>query len=77
MISDAQRENIRVVLKELINLWDNRVDLYGDVVFGSAVAKGYDKKWRNVTSFLFPMHKDEVRSTGLQAEYGDFEVVKA
>lgn len=75
MLSDAQRENTKVVLKELFSLWDNRAGLYGDVVFGSTVARGHDKKWRNVTSFLFPMHKAEVRSTGLQADYGDFKVV--
>jgi hypothetical protein len=75
MISDAQRENTKAVLKELFSLWDSRAGLYGDVFFGSAVARGYDKKWRNVTSFLFPMHKSELRPAGLQADYGDFKLV--
>ena len=75
-ISDAQRENTKIVLKELFSLWDKRSALYGHVFFASAVGKGYDKKkWRNVTSFLLPMHRDEVRSVGLQADYGDFKVV--
>jgi hypothetical protein len=75
-ISDAQRENSKIVLKELFSLWDKRSALYGNVFFASAVGKGYDKKkWRNVTSFLLPMHRDEVRSVGLQADYGDFKVV--
>jgi Putative DNA-binding domain len=75
-ISDAQRENTKLVLKELFSLWDKRSGLYGNVFFASAVGKGYDKKkWRNVTSFLLPMHRDEVRSVGLQADYGDFKVV--
>src|SRR5258708_7656366 len=75
-ISDAQRENTKPVLKELFNLWDNRSGLYGKVVFGSAIAKAHDKKWRNVTSFLLPMHKDEVRSIGIDADYGDFRIVE-
>lgn len=75
MLGDSQRENTKAVLKELFSLWDRRADLYGKVFFGSAVAKGYDKKWRNVTSFLFPMHKSEVRSAGLRADYGDFKIV--
>jgi hypothetical protein len=76
MISDAQRENTKLVLKELFSLWDKRSGLYGNVFFDSAVGKGYDKKkWRNVTSFLLPMHRDEVRSVGLEADYGDFKVV--
>jgi len=75
MLGDAQRENTKVVLKELFSLWDNRAGLYGDVFFGSAVAMGRDKKWRNVISFLLPMHKFEVRSAGLQADYGDFKIV--
>jgi len=75
-ISDAQRENTKIVLKELFSLWDKRSALYGNVFFASAVGKGYNKKkWRNVTSFLLPMHRDEVRSVGLQADYGDFKVV--
>jgi len=52
MIPEAQRENTKPVLKELFSLWDNRSGLYGKVVFGSAIAKAPDKKWRNVTSFL-------------------------
>ncbi len=76
MISEAQRENTKIVLKELFSLWDNRSGLYGNVLFGSAIARGHDKKWRNVTSFLFPMHKTEIRSVGLQADYGDFKLVE-
>jgi hypothetical protein len=75
MLGDAQRENTKAVLKELFSLWDNRAGLYGDVFFGSAIAMGYDKKWRNLTSFLLPMHKSEVRPSGLQADYGDFKLV--
>jgi hypothetical protein len=75
MIADSQRENTRAVLKELFDLWDRRSSLYGNVFFGSVVAKGHDKKWRNVVSFLFPMHKMEIRSSGLQADYGDFKIV--
>jgi hypothetical protein len=77
MISDAQRENSKLVLKELFSLWDKRSGLYGDVLFASAIGKGYDKKkWRNVCSFLLPLHKDEVRSIGVQADYGDFKLVE-
>jgi len=76
MISDAQRENSKLALKELFSLWDKRSSLYGNVFFASAVGKGYDKKnWRNVTSFLLPMHRSEIRSVGLQADYGDFKLV--
>lgn len=76
MISDAQRENSKLVLKELFSLWDNRSGMYGDVLFGSAIARGYDKKWRNVMSFLFPMHRTGVQSIGVQADYGDFKLVE-
>jgi len=75
MIADSQRENTKLVLRDLFSLWDSRSGLYGKVFFGSAVAKSHDKQWRNVTSFLFPMHKSESRSTGLQADYGDFKIV--
>ena len=75
-ISDAQRENTKPVLKELFNLWDNRSGLYGKVVFGSAIAKAHGKKWRNVTSFLLPTHKSEVRPIGIDADYGDFRIVE-
>ncbi|HEU0049586.1 MAG TPA: hypothetical protein VFQ43_18510, partial [Nitrososphaera sp.] len=76
-ISDAQRENTRLVLKELFSLWHKRSGLYGNVLFASAVGKGYDKKkWRNVCSFLLPLHKAEVRSIGVQADYGDFKLVE-
>jgi hypothetical protein len=76
-ISDAQRENSRLVLKELFGTWDKRSGLYGDVLFASAIGKGYDKKkWRNVCSFLLPLHKAEVRSIGVQADYGDFKLVE-
>src|SRR5713226_7896301 len=57
-------------------MWDKRSGLYGDVLFASAIGKGYDKKWRNVCSFLLPMHKDEVRSIGVRADYGDFKLVE-
>src|SRR6266478_4441159 len=76
MISDSERENTKIALKELFNLWDNRSGLYGKVVFGSAIAKAHDKKWRNVTSFLLPTHKSEVRSIGVDADYGDFRIVE-
>ncbi len=77
MISDAQRENSKLVLKELFAMWDKRSGLYGDVLFASAIGKGHDKvKWRNVCSFLLPMHKDEVRSIGVQADYGDFKLIE-
>src|SRR5260370_12580798 len=76
MISDAQRESSKLVLKEFFSLWDNRSGLYGNVLFGSAIGRGYDKKWRNVTSFLFPMHRSEVRSIGVEADYGDFKLLE-
>ena len=76
MTSDAERENTKLCLQELFSLWDNRSSLYGKVVFGSAIAKAHDKKWRNVTSFLFPTHKDEDRSIGIDADYGDFRIVE-
>jgi Putative DNA-binding domain len=76
MLADSQRENTRPVLKELFSLWDKRSGLYGQIIFGSAVVKGHDKKWRNVTSFLFPMHRAEVRSVGVDADYGDFKLVE-
>jgi hypothetical protein len=75
MLSDAQRENTRGVLKQLLALWDERSVLYGDVFFGSAIVQGLDEKWRNATTFLLPMHKSEVRSTGLEDDYGDFKMV--
>ncbi len=77
MLSDAQRENTKIVLKELFDLWDKRSGLYGDVLFASAIGLGYDKKkWRNVCSFLLPLHKHEARSIGVQADYGDFKLVE-
>lgn len=75
MLSDPQRENTRVALKELFALWDERSGLYGNVFFGSAISQGQDKKWRNMTTFLHPMHKTEVRSSGLEADYGDLKIV--
>lgn len=76
-ISDAQRESSKLVLKELFGMWDKRSGLYGDLLFASAIGKGYDKKnWRNVCSFLLPLHKDELRSVGVQADYGDFRLVE-
>lgn len=76
MLSDAQRNNTSIVLKELFNLWEHRSNSYGNVLFCSAVVKGDDRKWRNVTSFLFPLHKQEIRSIGGQADYGDFKLVE-
>lgn len=76
MQSDAQRENTKTVLKHLFELWERRSSLYGSVLYCSAVAKDQDGKWRNVTSFLFPMHKDESRSIGVKADYGEFKLVE-
>jgi len=76
MLADSQRDGTKTVLKELLALWDKRSGLYGKVVFGSAVASGRDNKWRNVTSFLLPMHKVEVRSIGVDADYGNFRIVE-
>lgn len=76
MQSDAQRENTRIVLKQLFDLWERRSERYGPVLFCSAIAKGYDGKWRNVTSFLFPLKKDESVPTGVQASYEDLKLVK-
>src|SRR6266481_1971887 len=59
MLSDPQRDNTRVVLKELFGLWDDRSSFYGNVLFCSAVARALDGKWRNVTSFFLPLHKEE------------------
>jgi hypothetical protein len=75
-ISDAQRENSKVVLKELFSLWEKRSGLYGKVLFASAIVKGYDNKWRNAMSFLLPLHLSEVRSIGVQAEYGNFKLAE-
>lgn len=77
MQSDAQRENTKTVLRQLFELWDRRSSLYGSVLFCSAVVKHPDGKWRNVTSFLFPMYKDEKRSIGVHADYRDFKLVES
>jgi hypothetical protein len=76
MLSDAQRENTKIILKELVELWDSRSSLYGNALFCSAVARGQDGKWRNATSFLLPMHKEESRSIGVQADYGNFKLIE-
>ena len=76
MQSDAQRENTRVVLKQLFDLWERKSERYGPVLFCSAIAKGYDGKWRNATSFLFPLQKDERVPSGVQASYEDLKLVK-
>jgi len=76
MLSEAQRQNTKAVLKELFDLWANRSGLYGNVLFCSAVARAHDGKWRSVTSFLLPMHKQENRSIGVQVDYGDFKLVE-
>lgn len=76
MLSDAQRENTRIVLKQLVDLLERRSGLYGPVLFCSAVAKGQDGKWRNATSFLYPLHRDESRPDHVEADYGDFKLVK-
>lgn len=77
MLSDSQRENTKVVLKELFGLWDKRSSSYGNVLFCSAVTRAFDGKWRNVTSFFLPMHKEETRSIGAKADYGSFQLVES
>ncbi len=74
MLSEPQRENTRIVLNELFNLWERRSDSYGKVLFASAVARAADGKWRNVMTYLLPLHKEEQREVGLQADYGDFKL---
>src|SRR5229473_8409808 len=76
MLTEGERENTKVALKELFNLWDKRSSSYGSVLFGSAVARAFDGKWRNVTSFFLPMHKEEGRSIGVNANYGEFQLVE-
>jgi hypothetical protein len=76
MLSEGERENTRIVLKELFGLWDERSSSYGDVLFCSAVARASDGKWRNVTSFFLPLHKEEKRSIGVKADYGDFQLAE-
>lgn len=75
MLSDAQRENTRIVLRQLVDLWEHRSGSYGNVLFCSAVARGQDGKWRNVTSVLLPLHKEERPSSGTW-DYGEFKLVK-
>lgn len=76
MLSESERENTKVALKELFSLWDKRSSSYGNVLFGSAVVRASDGKWRNVTSFFLPLHKDESRSVGTKANYGEFQLVE-
>jgi schlafen family protein len=76
VLSEGERENTKVAVKELFGLWDKRSSSYGNVLFCSAIAKASDGKWHNVTSFLLPMHKEESRSIGVNANYGEFQLVE-
>lgn len=76
MLSQNQRENATVALKELFSLWDSRASSYSKILFCSAVAKGHDGKWKNVTTFFLPLHTKETFSPGRKSDYGEFLMVE-
>jgi len=76
MLSEGEKQNTKLVLNELFQLWDKRAKSYGKVLFCSSIAKAPDGKWRNVSTFFQPLHKDEIRSIGVNADYGDFLLVE-
>src|SRR6266404_2717693 len=52
MLSEAERENTKLVLIELFGLCDKRSSSYGNILFCSAMTRAFDGNWRNVTSFF-------------------------
>lgn len=66
-------EQIHSGLKELFDLWDSRSNLYGDVLYSSAIVRGNDG-WRNAFTYFQPLHKTEERNTTLDADYGSFRL---
>jgi len=52
MLSEAERENTKLVLTELFGLCDKRSSSYGNILFCSAMTRAFDGNWRNVTSFF-------------------------
>ncbi len=72
----TQTEMTMVALKELFDLWKTRADLYGEIMYSSAILRGTDNVWRNVFTFFQPLHKSEIRSTSLNDDYGDFKLAQ-
>ena len=73
MPDSSQVAQTKIVLAELFALWDSRSDSYGEVLYGSAVSHEYDK-WKNVTTYMFPLHKTERRDADVYADYQDFKI---
>jgi hypothetical protein len=76
MADQIQTERTNSVLKELFDLWDSRARLYGKVMYSSALFRGQDDVWRNVFTFLQPLHKTDRRATSLGADYGNFRLTQ-
>lgn len=76
MATQSQMETTRAALKELFDLWDSRAGLYREVMYSSALLCGHDNVWRNVFTFFQPLHKNEQRSTSLDANYGVFRLAQ-
>jgi hypothetical protein len=56
MAPQDQIERTRMALNDLFRVWDNRADLYGRVLYSTAIAKNAEGNWRNVMPFLLPLH---------------------
>ena len=72
----TEAEMTKAALKELFDLWEGRAGLYREVMYSSAILRGQDNVWRNVLTFFQPLHKSEVRSTNLTADYGAFRLTQ-
>ncbi|MGC2356245.1 MAG: ATP-binding protein [Candidatus Acidiferrum sp.] len=72
----TQAEITIAALKELFDLWETRAALYREVMYSSAILRGPENVWRNVFTFFQPLHRSEVRSTNLTADYDTFKLAQ-
>jgi len=66
-------DTTRSVLDELFSLWDKRAGDYGQVLYGTALVRE-GGVWKNVLTFILPLHKDTVPHVPLEANYGHFRI---
>jgi hypothetical protein len=73
MVDPAQLETTKATLAKLFADWEARAASYGRFLYGTALVL-VEGVWKNVLTFLFPLHRSEVRLTRPVANYGDFIV---
>jgi hypothetical protein len=73
-VDKAQREKAQSAVDQFLLKWDERGVHYGLVRVGSAIARDHTGVWRNLVTYLLPLHKTDQGNHNGFAEYDGLKI---